>query len=139
MSGSLLLAGASFIPSDAAYAAGNYARVSVHDPSVVRTEDGGYFIIGSHLGAAKSDDMMNWHSAANSDRGSTNTTFFGDIYKELAIPAMYGVNGSETTHMTEQGKANGDVIGGGDGITNMDALEIQKFMLDLVDSPEIGG
>ncbi len=89
VSGSLLLAGASFIPSDVSYAAGNYARVSVHDPSVVRTEDGGYFIIGSHLGAAKSDDMMNWRSAANSDRGSTNTTFFGDIYKELAIPEKW--------------------------------------------------
>lgn len=75
MSGSLLLAGASFIPSDVSYAAGNYARVAVHDPSIVRTEDGGYFVIGSHLGAAKSDDMMNWRSAANSDRGSTNTTF----------------------------------------------------------------
>lgn len=48
MSGSLLLAGSAYIPADV-YAAGNYARVSVHDPSVVRTEDGGYFIIGSHL------------------------------------------------------------------------------------------
>ena len=88
MSGSLLLAGSAYTHSDV-YAAGNYARVAVHDPSIVRTEEGGYFVIGSHLGAAKSDDLMNWRSAANSDRGSTNTTFFGDIYKELAIPEKW--------------------------------------------------
>ena len=30
--------------------AGNFSRVSVHDPSVVKLEEGGYYIIGSHLG-----------------------------------------------------------------------------------------
>ena len=43
-----------------------HARVSVHDPSIVKTDDGNYFIIGSHLGAATSTDLMSWTSAANS-------------------------------------------------------------------------
>ena len=67
----------------------DYSRVSVHDPSVVKLEEGGYFIIGSHLGAARSDDMMNWRSAANSNLGSTRTTFFRNIYSDLAVPEKW--------------------------------------------------
>ena len=37
-----------------------YSEVSVHDPSVVRGDDGSYYIFGSHLAVAKSDDLMNW-------------------------------------------------------------------------------
>ena len=69
--------------------AGNYTRVSVHDPSIVKLEDGSYFIIGSHLGAARSSDLMNWTSAANSYLGSTRTTFFNNIYTDLAIPEKW--------------------------------------------------
>ena len=69
--------------------AGNFSRVSVHDPSVVRLEEGGYYIIGSHLGAARSDDLMSWQNAANSNLGSTRTTFFRDIYKDLAVPEKW--------------------------------------------------
>lgn len=63
-----------------------HARVSVHDPSIVKTDDGNYFIIGSHLGAATSTDLMSWTSAANSAAGTRNTTFFSNIYTDLAIP-----------------------------------------------------
>ena len=69
-------------------AAGNYERVAVHDPSVVKDGDS-YFIIGSHLGAARSYDLKNWRSAANSFLGSTRTTFFSNIYTELAIPEKW--------------------------------------------------
>ena len=69
--------------------AGDFARASVHDPSVVKLEEGGYYIIGSHLGAARSADLKNWQSAANSNLGSTRTTFFRDIYKDLAIPEKW--------------------------------------------------
>ncbi len=69
--------------------AGNFSRVSVHDPSVVKLEEGGYYIIGSHLGAARSNDLMSWQNAANSNLGSTRTTFFRDIYKDLAVPEKW--------------------------------------------------
>jgi len=84
-----ILGGCSVISGAAQTASAEYSRVSVHDPSVVRLEEGGYFIIGSHLGAARSDDMMNWRSAANSNLGSTRTTFFRDIYKDLAVPEKW--------------------------------------------------
>ncbi|MBR1459175.1 MAG: family 43 glycosylhydrolase [Oscillospiraceae bacterium] len=70
-------------------ASAEYRRASVHDPSVVKLQEGGYYIIGSHLGAARSGDLMNWTPAANSDRGSTNTTFFRNIYTDLAIPEKW--------------------------------------------------
>lgn len=69
--------------------AGNYTRVSVHDPSVIKLEDGSYFIIGSHLGAARSTDLQNWTWAANSNQGTKNTTFFKDIYTDLAKSAAW--------------------------------------------------
>ncbi len=64
-------------------------RVSVHDPSIVKLNDGSYYIIGSHLGAAKSSNLWDWSSAANSNLGSTNTTFFQNIYTDLAIPEKW--------------------------------------------------
>ncbi len=36
-----------------------FSEVSVHDPSVIRAEDS-WYIFGSHLAAAKSDDLVNW-------------------------------------------------------------------------------
>ena len=36
------------------------SSVSVHDPSVIRAEDGTFYIFGSHMAAAKSDDLINW-------------------------------------------------------------------------------
>lgn len=37
----------------------NFKDVSVHDPSVIKV-DKTYYIFGSHLAAAKTDDLMNW-------------------------------------------------------------------------------
>ncbi|WP_377155018.1 glycoside hydrolase family 43 protein [Roseateles sp. UC29_93] len=41
-----------------------FTEVSVHDPSVIRA-DGSFYIFGSHLGAAKTSDLMNWTSVAD--------------------------------------------------------------------------
>lgn len=69
--------------------AGEYARVSVHDPSIIKLEDGSYYIIGSHLGAGRSTDLMNWTDTANSSAGTKETTFFNDIYTDLAKPCTW--------------------------------------------------
>lgn len=42
----------------------SFKNVSVHDPSVVQY-DGTYYIFGSHLAAAKSDDLINWTLIGN--------------------------------------------------------------------------
>ncbi|MDE5753206.1 MAG: RICIN domain-containing protein [Oscillospiraceae bacterium] len=83
--GVLLSCSAGMFPVTAA----NYNRVGVHDPSIVKLEDGSYYIAGSHLAAARSADMANWTFTANSEAGTKNTTFFKDIYTDLAVPASW--------------------------------------------------
>ena len=57
------------------------------------------------------------------------------IMQSLSNPDKYGLNGSDPTHITEQGQLNADVYENGtSGITNEDALQIQKFKLELVKS-----
>ncbi|MCQ2460219.1 MAG: carbohydrate-binding protein, partial [Ruminococcus sp.] len=68
---------------------------------------------------------------ANCD-GEVNMADAVLIMQSLANPDKYGVNGTDDTHITEQGMKNADVNGG--GVTNSDALEIQKFILKLIDS-----
>lgn len=71
-----------------AYSA-NYNRVGVHDPSIVKLDDGSYYIAGSHLAAARSANLTDWYFTADSQNGTKNTTFFKDIYTDLAIPASW--------------------------------------------------
>ena len=74
--------------------------------------------------ATVSDDIL--YGDANCD----NEVSLSDaviIMQSLANPDKYGLNGSDQLHITEKGRANGDVTGGGNGLTNQDALEIQKW------------
>ena len=56
------------------------------------------------------------------------------IMQSIANPSAYGVTGSNDQHITEQGTKFGDVSETGNGITNKDALAIQKFCLKLIES-----
>lgn len=40
-------------------------RVAVHDPSIVKSKDGTYYVFGTHGCAAKSEDMIVWKNLAN--------------------------------------------------------------------------
>jgi len=46
------------LPAQAAQV--KFRNVSVHDPSVMRAEDGRFYIYGSHMQAAWSDDLVDW-------------------------------------------------------------------------------
>ena len=37
-----------------------FTSVSVHDPSIIRAPDGTFYIYGSHMAAARSEDLINW-------------------------------------------------------------------------------
>ena len=52
----------------------------------------------------------------------------------LVNPNKYGINGSDNLHISAQGWANADCCNTGDGVTNNDALAIQKFLLNLISS-----
>nr|AEV59429.1 scaffoldin C [Ruminococcus flavefaciens] len=71
-------------------------------------------------------------------RGDVNcdgTVDMGDavlIMQSLANPNKYSLNGSDSKHITEQGKLNGDVDEEVKGLTSNDALKIQKYLLKLI-------
>lgn len=59
----------------------NFENVSVHDPSVIKSDNGEYYIFGSHLAVAKSDDLMNW-TYVNQEVKNDNTVI-PDVYKQM--------------------------------------------------------
>ena len=85
--------------------------------------------IGSQLLTGNSsDDKSTLKGDANMDK----TVDLSDvvlIMQALANPNKYGLNGTDKTHITEQGAANADTDG--DGLTVNDALAIQRMLLGL--------
>ncbi len=69
---------------------------------------------------------------ANLD-GNVNLSDAILIMQAIGNPDMYGIKGSDSSHITEKGAINGDVANVGDGLTNSDALVIQEYLLKLVD------
>ena len=63
-------------------AASGKTRVSVHDPSIFKAEDGTYYVWGSHIEAAKSNDLQNWTRFTNGYTASGNVVF-GDLSQNL--------------------------------------------------------
>ncbi len=75
--------------------------------------------------------------------GEQNKPFYGDancsgevkmndavlIMQYIANKDVFGVGGSDANAMTEQGEKNSDCYGKNDGITNMDALAVQKYLI----------
>lgn len=59
-----------------------FSNVSVHDPSIIKA-GGTFYVFGSHISAAKSQDLMNWTSFANGYTTPGNT-IYGDLSKNLA-------------------------------------------------------
>lgn len=55
------------------------------------------------------------------------------IMQSLGNPDVYAVGGSDKSSMTPQGAVNSDCSNVGDGITNKDALAVQKKLLMLID------
>lgn len=49
-----------------------FRDVSIHDPSIIRTPEGTFYIFGSHMAAAKSEDLMVWEQISW-DAGARNT------------------------------------------------------------------
>ncbi|WP_295074068.1 dockerin type I domain-containing protein [Ruminococcus sp.] len=78
------------------------------------------------------DQIATFDLKGNGDANGDGTVDLSDavlIMQSLANPSKYGVNGSDDNHITEEGCVRADVDG--DGVTNMDALTIQKYLLGL--------
>ena len=60
MLASFALAEESIVPNDQLPMPKFSKNVAVHDPSIIRAEDGYYYIYGSHMAAARSADLIDW-------------------------------------------------------------------------------
>lgn len=76
-------------------------HVSVHDPSIVRSnEDGTCYVLGSHTASAKSSDLIQW-TQINFDYGNPeNTPFYGNLQETFQVPFRWA------------GYNDGDCVGG---------------------------
>lgn len=55
------------------------------------------------------------------------------IMQALSNPNRFGLNGSDENHITDEGWANADCSGGGDGVTTSDALAIQNYLVGVTE------
>lgn len=58
-----------------------FHNVSVHDPSVIKVENM-YYVFGSHLGAAKTKDFLDWELVASGV--NENNPLFDNVIEELS-------------------------------------------------------
>ncbi|MGE9754377.1 arabinan endo-1,5-alpha-L-arabinosidase AbnB [Bacillus inaquosorum] len=57
-----------------------FTEVSVHDPSIIET-NGTFYVFGSHLASAKTNDLMQWQQVTTSV--SNDNPLIPNVYKEL--------------------------------------------------------
>ena len=90
------------------------------DPTVVEwwMLEGGSVNDNANQGDANCDGIVNMADAVL-------------IMQSLANPDKYGTNGTDERHLTAQGEKNADIAGDNDGVTNLDALAVQKKLLKL--------
>jgi arabinan endo-1,5-alpha-L-arabinosidase len=65
------------------------SRVSVHDPSVVRTQDG-YYVFGSHMEVARSTDLRTWSRVATGVNAAN--PLFDNLFTDRAAFEYVGRN-----------------------------------------------
>ncbi|MDR0928682.1 MAG: glycoside hydrolase family 43 protein [Oscillospiraceae bacterium] len=64
-----------------------YRNVAVHDPSIIRAEDGAYYIYGSHMTCARSEDLMRWQLLSSNAEGGC--TLVEDVQNQMREALTY--------------------------------------------------
>ena len=90
-------------------------------------------VSGLSLSAAAADSADIVYGDSNCD-GKVDMSDAVLIMQSLSNPDKYGLNGTDESHITLDGLNFGDVYDRGDGITNADALAIQRYKLNLIPS-----
>jgi len=81
----------------------SFTRGSVHDPSVVNDGNGTYYVFGSHMGVAKTTDLMNWTSVTSESEtsplfgtydasGNLNTVSYNQAFRKSAYVGQVTTN-----------------------------------------------
>lgn len=71
------------LPAQAAQV--KFKNASVHDPSVLRTDDGRYYIYGSHMQAAWSEDLVNWQMFSRLDKCNLQPDYASEFREALTF------------------------------------------------------
>ena len=91
---------------DQHFASSIQAKVSVHDPSVVKGEDGKYYIFGSHMAAAVSDDLRVWNYITNEENaGANGYVAWNPVFTDLSNTSSHAFDftGSSTSVVKNEG------------------------------------
>lgn len=67
-----------------------FGNISVHDPSVIKTNDGTYYVFGSHLSSAKTTDLLRWTRVAD---GVNDANPLFNTYAEEAAEGIAWTDG----------------------------------------------
>lgn len=60
-------------------------RVTVHDPSIVKDQNSDtYYVFGSHMATAKSDDLVNWTQISTDYQYRENDPVYGNVIENFA-------------------------------------------------------
>ena len=62
-----------------------FQNISVHDPSVIKTSEGEYYVFGSHLSSAKTTDLIRWSRVAD---GVTDANPLFNTYAQQAAEGI---------------------------------------------------
>lgn len=63
-------------------------NVAVHDPSIIKADDGYYYIYGSHMAAARSADLIDW-TLISRDASNTGCTLVEDVQTQMKEALSY--------------------------------------------------
>ena len=85
------------------------SRVSVHDPSIV-LDKGTYYVFGSHIATAKSQDLINWRQVSRDYENPGGNVIYGNLQKNLGKSFKWA------------GYNDGDFTGGKYGIWGPDVI-----------------
>ncbi len=121
-------------------------------PALWQTEDGKFISLDHKIPLGQSGNGISLTeyysgSAPDPDPDPDDKPTYGDtdcdgtiylndvilVMQAVGNPDMYGIGGTSEAALTEAGMTNADVYDPGTGLTNQDALTIQKYLLNLID------
>ncbi|MCH5316319.1 MAG: glycoside hydrolase family 43 protein [Eubacterium sp.] len=77
--------------------------VSVHDPSLFKSENGVYYVTGSHIASAKSTDLINWNTVSAGVYDSNRTLVKeGSMLRESLNKAFAWCDAAQTLWQTAE-------------------------------------
>lgn len=118
-------------------------------PALWQNEDGKFISLDHKIPLGQSGNgisLSDYYSGVTPDPNPNDKPHYGDancdgevslsdavlVMQAIGNPDSYGIGGSDKSAITKEGVTNADVSDPGSGLTNMDALIIQKYLLKLI-------